>query len=162
MIGGLPDLFSEYVSNAKSVYQIDLDNPSGTCFFSVSQPGMDWPGFVLALGYSPAGYGFSPGVLLVPETGILYVGAGETLLAFDLNTGKKLWEDFANCGFWRWRRYGDFVLMSSELELSAWDIKGRKLWTKSVEPPWNYAVSGEQIDLDVMGDLSQFDIKSGL
>jgi hypothetical protein len=41
--------------------------------------------------------------------------------------------------------------MSAELELSAWDINGRKLWSKNVEPPWSYEIRGDRVELDVMG-----------
>ena len=31
----------------------------------------------------------------------------------------RLWEDYAEIGFWSWQRHDDTVLMSAELELAA-------------------------------------------
>jgi hypothetical protein len=64
-------------------------------------------------------------------------------------------------GFWEWRRHGDIVLMSAELELSAWAINGRKLWSKHVEPPWSYEIRDDRVELDVMGERSNFVVAIG-
>jgi hypothetical protein len=53
------------------------------------------------------GVGLYPGVLLVPETGLLLVGVGEQLLAYRLDSPTKLWQETADGGFWEWRRYQD-------------------------------------------------------
>jgi hypothetical protein len=53
------------------------------------------------------------------------------------------------------------VLMSAELELSAWDLEAHKLWTIPVEPPWSYEVTGGTVFLDVVGARSQFPIATG-
>ncbi len=58
-------------------------------------------------------------VLLVPETHILFVGAHESVLAYDLARPMRLWVDTAEAGFHTWRRHGRVVLMSAELELAA-------------------------------------------
>jgi hypothetical protein len=74
---------------------------------------------------------------------------------------RRLWEDVTDFGFWGWRRHGDIVLMSAETELAAWDVSGRKLWTTFVEPPWSYKVLSDRLDLDVMGQKSSFDVRTG-
>ncbi len=51
--------------------------------------------------------------------------------------------------------------MSAELELAAWDLQGKKLWSTFVEPPWDHEVQGNQIELDVMGKKSRFAVKTG-
>jgi hypothetical protein len=51
--------------------------------------------------------------------------------------------------------------MAAELELAAWDLRGRKLWSRFVEPPWEYRIEGEVIILDVMGAVSRFDLRTG-
>jgi hypothetical protein len=51
--------------------------------------------------------------------------------------------------------------MSAELELAAWDLRGNKLWSIFVEPPWGYTVDGEQLHLDVMGMKASFDLVGG-
>jgi hypothetical protein len=55
--------------------------------------------------------------------------------------------------------WGDVVVMSAELELAAWTTTGEKLWTTFVEPPWEYAVEGDSLVLDVMGTKSSFGLR---
>jgi hypothetical protein len=111
-----------------------------------------WPELVVSQRFSPgAEAGFHPGILLVPETKLLLVGAGGRLLAYDLSRFALLWEDVADTGFWGWCRHRDVIVMSAELELAAWDLAGKKLWSTFVEPPWNYSVEEMALKLDVMG-----------
>ncbi|CAG0958177.1 hypothetical protein ANRL2_00637 [Anaerolineae bacterium] len=94
-------------------------------------------------------------------TDILFVGAGERISAFHINPYKKLWLDTADTGFWFWARFGEYVVMSAELELAAWRITGEKLWTRFVEPPWDYDVVDGQVNLDIMGDKTTFSLEKG-
>jgi hypothetical protein len=105
--------------------------------------------------------GFQPGVLIVPETALLLIGAGTRLLAYDLETAERLWQDEADTGFWFWRRHGNFILMSAELEFAAWDLEGRKVWSTFVEPPWTYSLDDDRVVLDVMGDIRRFPVRLG-
>jgi hypothetical protein len=82
-------------------------------------------------------------------------------LAYDLQRLLRLWTDQADTGFWQWKRHGDTVVMSAELELAAWDTLGRKLWTTFVEPPWSYEVRDRVVHLDVIGARSVFPLASG-
>jgi hypothetical protein len=113
--------------------------------------------------YSPASPGFEPGVLLVPETGMVFIGAGTRLLGYRSTAGQwhQIFVDEADVGFWHWRRHDDVVLMSAELELAAWSIDGAKLWSRFVEPPWDYTVDGDQVQLDIMGTHSRFPLRTG-
>ena len=130
---------------------------------SVSENGAGSLASLLVVGqqFSPSVPGFEPGVLIVPETGVVFVGAGERLLAYDLTGSARLWEDRADVGFWWWDRTGNVVLMAAELELAAWDTKGRKLWTTFVEPPWFYRLDGETLHLDVMDFERPFSVRTG-
>lgn len=51
--------------------------------------------------------------------------------------------------------------MAAELEFAAWDGEARKLWSIFVEPPWHYRIANELVLLDVMGQTSQFPLRSG-
>jgi len=51
--------------------------------------------------------------------------------------------------------------MSAELELAAWTLAAKKLWSTFVEPPWDYEVHGARVHLDVMGTKSVFDLENG-
>ncbi len=161
--GGLPDMLPEYQKRAAVAESFDLAESGGSavCFCAVRRREDGWPFLVVVQRYSPAGCGFHPGVLLVPETGKLFVGAGQRLLGYDLRKPARLWEDQADTGFWFWSQYGEVVLMAAELELAAWDASGRKLWTRFVEPPWEYRVDGQVVVLDVMGTISRISIQDG-
>lgn len=160
--GELPELLPEYTTRAALSEQIDLSESYGRpSFLALTKRGDGWPFLVVAQRYQPAGNGWYPGVLLVPETAVLFVGAGERLLAFDLANPRRLWEDRAECGFFRWSRYGEFVLVSAELELAAWRSDGRKLWTTFADPPWEYGVRGNEVTLSDGSRRVSFDIHSG-
>lgn len=167
-VGGLPEIYNHYISHAALVEEIDIKGSDGeACFIAVSRNNgprsadKSWPEVVIAQRYEPFQAGFHPGVLIAPETSTLFVGAGTRLLAYDLSKPARLWEDYADCGFWCWRQHGCFVLMSAEIEFAAWTDKGEKLWSTFVEPPWSYVVDGGRVELDVMGKLSRFEISEG-
>ena len=133
----------------------------GTLFVALEGARGGWD-FVATVKYGPAGHGFTPGVLLVPEAETLFVGAGTTLLCYSVSSEpKQIWADEADTGFWSWRQFGDRVLMAAELELAAWTTDGRKLWSTFVEPPWTYTVNRSTVELDVMGTACEFDVEAG-
>ena len=122
--------------------------------------GSAWPFLCVVQHYQRQG-GWYPGVLLVPETALLIIGAGERLLAYDLRGPTRLWEDQADAGFHGWQRHEDLLVMSAELELAAWDLGGVKRWSTFVEPPWGYHVESGTVHLDVMGTVSSFPLSVG-
>jgi hypothetical protein len=89
--------------------------------------------------------GFYPGLVVVPETHRLFLGAGWRLLAYDLSGPARLWADETR-GFWSWSRYGEVVIMAG------------RLWSRAVEPPWTYRVEGRVVVVDMMGRVSRFDL----
>jgi hypothetical protein len=157
----LPDLYQEYRTRASLLEEFNLSASEGKSCFLAVQRGHDWPFLVVAQRYWPAEGGFHPEALLIPETDLLFIGAGERLLAYRLTPPARLWGDHADAGFWFWQRHADHVLMSAELELAAWDKRGVKLWTTFVEPPWDYAVKDGVVHLDVVGQKSAFPLASG-
>ena len=158
---GLPDDYAEYRKHAEIVEEFDLDNSEGALCFVGVRRGFKMPFLVVAQRYSPSGFGFGPGLQLVEETDLLFIGAGERLLAYDLRRNARIWEDRADVGFFRWSRHDSTVMMSAELELAAWNLEGRKLWSESVEPPWEYSVEEGTLRLDVKGKITSFDIAQG-
>jgi hypothetical protein len=162
----LPGILDHLRSHALLTEHFDLDRhdrESGTCFVAVQREPADWPQLVVTQRFAPAGYGFDPGVLVVPKTGVVFIGAGERLIAYSTSGDdwKRLWLDAADMGFWCWRQHGDVVVMSAELELAAWTAVGEKLWSTFVEPPWSYTVEDGRIELDVMGKIRTFPIAAG-
>jgi hypothetical protein len=90
-------------------------------------------------------------VLFVPETQVLFLGAGERLLAYTLAEPARLWEDGLSGGFWQWERAQESIILSSENKLAIWDIHGRKRWDFAVEPPWQYTLAGDILQV-VLGE----------
>jgi hypothetical protein len=159
---GLPNMLTEYQRHASLAEDFGLADDSGSadCFVSVGRV-LEWPTLVVTQRYAPSGSGFIPGALVVPEERMLFIGAGRRLLAYDLLGPARLWEDQAECGFWSWSRHGSTVFMAAELELAAWDVSGRKLWSRFVEPPWHFSVADETVTVDVMGSLSNVHVRTG-
>ena len=154
-------LHEDYRKHARLVDEFGLEETEGEIGFISVQGDSNWPFLVVVQKYSPAGFGFHPGVILVPETKLFLIGAGERLLAYDLAKPERLWEEKADQGFWRWKRHDDTIVMSAELELAAWDLNGRKCWSVPVEPPWSYSVEKGNVLLDVMGTKSTFPLETG-
>jgi hypothetical protein len=164
----LPSLYYEYTARARLADQLTVeervtdDERPRFAFVAVGQTGA-WPFLVVVFRYRPSGGSGSCGAALVPEQRRLFLGAGERLVAYDLDPAapRRLWEDTADFGFAGWQVHGDVVVMSAELELAAWDATATKLWSRFVEPPWEYHVEGDDIVLDVMGEVSRFPLRSG-
>ena len=142
-----------------------LEGPAGNGYFfaAIGRGNEDWPGLVVTQWFNPAEAGFSPGVLVVPQREVAFIGAGTRLLCYGraANRWVRLWEDAADVGFWGWRRHGEVVVMSAEIEMAAWNVSGEKLWTTFVEPPWSYEVIAGTVQLDVMGTVSSFPLGTG-
>lgn len=95
------------------------------------------------------------------STGLLFVGAGELVSAYTLLPPARLWVEAIEAGVHEIRIHDGIVVVSGELELAAWDAAGAKLWTRFVEPPWHYDVHDGAVELDIMGVMSTFPLRSG-
>ena len=120
---GLPATLDHYRQRAIVAEHFSLegdDFAAEECFVAVRREPCEWPQLVVTQRFAPAGPGFAPGVLIVPETETIFIGAGERLLAYTArgDTWSRLWIDAANTGFWGWRQHHDCVAMSAELELA--------------------------------------------
>lgn len=158
-----PSILDFHRNQAEYVEEVALPDEDGYVFVGVESPGDDWPNLMISQTFSPAVGGFSPGVLVVPETQRVFVGAGTRLLCYRSDEGQsaRQWRDDAGIGSWGWRLHGDVVVMSAELELAAWTTAGEKLWTTFVEPPWSYSVEDSMVRLEVMGVISEFPLRRG-
>lgn len=160
----IPDRYGRYAeSHAALIEEFGLEHEDWSAFYLSVRRGFDWPLLCVSQRYWP-GYewgGWHLGILLVPETDVLFIGAGERVLVYDLRGPSRLWVDTADTGFHRWERYGDAVVLSAELELAVWNVRGTKLWSAPVEPPWEYRVEGGTVHLDVMGATSSFPLLTG-
>lgn len=155
----IPD---DYGSHAALIETFAPEHTDSSSFYLAVSRGFDWPFLCVAQWYRPDHWaGSHPGIVVVPETHLLFIGAGERLLAYDLKGPGRLWIDRADTGFHRWMRHDDIIVMSAELDLSAWDMHGSKLWSAYVEPPWEYHVEGDMVHLDVMGIATSFPLLTG-
>ncbi len=167
--GGLPDLYQSYVGNAVFVDRVVPVKDGGRDLFVAIKAKADragashlWPEMVITQRYQDAQGTLRPGILLVPEASMLFVGAGECLLGYNLLSRKRVFEDWTECGFFGWSRQGDYILMSAELEFAVWKVTGEKLWSTFVEPPWSWEVSGMNVKLDVMGRRKALLLETGI
>lgn len=142
----LPPMYYSYCQRAQLVDTFELEGSTGAlCYLAVTR-GHGWPFLIVAQHYSPGPQsGFYPGLLFVPETNLLLLGAGERLLAYLLDEPRRLWKGELPGGFMHWERSQDSIVMSSENRLAIWDIHGQKRWDYAVEPPWQYAIQGDTI-----------------
>ena len=116
----------------------------------------------LELKNSPFRRDFVPGFLLVPETDVLFVGAGTRVLIYDLKEPKRLLTDEVVGGFWGWEQHRNMVFMLSEVELSAFDLRGARLWPTFVDPPWVYEVTESTVVIEDFSGVRELDLRSGM
>lgn len=161
-VGDLPPTYLTYRHQAELSEEFDLSGEGTMVFFTASSSARDWPELVVAQKASPGpGGGFHPGVLIASDTGVIFLGAGTRILAYNLQQMRRLWVDEADAGFGSWKRHSGVIVMAAELELAAWTAQGEKLWTTFVEPPWSYEAVGDLVRLEVMGEVTEFDLRSG-
>lgn len=161
---GLPAAYDLYRRHAMLCEEISSPGggENGVFFLAVTAAGEPWPRLVVTQDGGPVLGGTGPGVALMPQAATLFSGIGSRLLAWSLrDRPRRLWEDTAELGFWHWSVHDHVVLMAAEVEFAAWDLAGAKLWSAFVEPPWSYQVTGDRIDLDVMGRKSAFPASTG-
>ena len=160
---GIPAIMAEYQRHAGLCERFEGEpEDDGSLFVGVARPGEDWPSLVVAQRWGPTGGSFTPGVLVVPDSGRVFIGAGSRILCYhdDTGTWRRQWlESVAYPGFWGWRQQGDVVVMAGELDMMAWTLEGEWLWAESVEPPWSYEVSDGTVRLDVMGTVRTFPLR---
>jgi hypothetical protein len=166
--GALPDHFNIYTDDADLVEELNLDilqqdpNGSNICFLVVQDnANKQRYKMTLTLGYSPSEPAFHPELLYIPETTLLFIGAGECILVYKLDPVSRVVEDRANLGFLAWRRYKNYVIMEAETEIAVWTLAGKKQWSHFVEPPWNYQFEGQRMHLTSLGKTVSFPIDVG-
>ena len=160
---GFPTILDEYRSRARLHERFaGHQDDDGGLFVGVARPGEDWPSLVVTQRWGPTGAGFTPGVLVVPESGRVFIGAGSRILCYHDDEGawRRQWlENLAYPGFWGWRQHDEVVVMSGELEIAAWTIEGERLWVEAVEPPWSYEVVGITVRVDIIGTVRSFPLR---
>jgi hypothetical protein len=156
-----PVIFDLLLKHAKYKDIEGLKN-EGTSIYILVGTDKEWYEQIIAFRFDPIDYGgFNPGFLIVPETDTLFIGAGTLIKTYNLLTGQKIFEKEFACGFWNWRRHGEQIIMSEELEYGVFTLDGNEIWTTFVEPPWSYEIEGDHVKLDVMDKISLLDKWTG-
>ncbi|GAA4795372.1 hypothetical protein [Lysobacter hankyongensis] len=70
--------------------------------------------------------GFHPGILIIPETDIVFIGVGTNVIVYSMAPISEIVHIQTEAGFWCWKRHGTSVLMCAELEIAVWSINGQK------------------------------------
>lgn len=149
--GELED-YVHFLKNADFVDEIEIDHSDLALSFIGIEKGSEakaWPSVVILQTHSHPTI-FPPGFLVVPENSLVFIGAGERLLCYDIERRCRLWEDQTSEGFWKWSQHGQYVFLSAETEFGVWTKSGRRLWTTFVDPPWDYEVTGSTVNLSHM------------
>lgn len=158
----LPTIFSEYREHAKLVEIFESRDTDVSQVFLAVAKNANWPFLIVVQKRSTgAESGFHPGMLLIPETHLLFVGVEEHVFVYNLETVERMWEEQILLGFWGWERYGHYVIMSAEVEMAVWDMYGKKLWSTFVEPPWSYTLDDDSVYLDVGEKKFSFSLLTG-
>src|SRR5262245_54105242 len=83
--GALPERYNRERQRAALAEEFGINSADGeACLLTASRHDGP-PHLVVAQRFNPCGGCFDPALLVVPETGILFLGAGERLLAYRLD-----------------------------------------------------------------------------
>lgn len=156
-----PDVYGMWLEYAKYLDTDDLSKEGTSVYIGIAQGGR-WYEDIIAFNTDPVDYGgFYPGFLIIPETEILFIGAGIIIKTYDLKNHKKVFQKDTFVGFWGWQRWAEYVIMLEELEFGVYDLKGNEIWSTYVEPPWTYEINEGIVTLNVMDKLSYRNIITG-
>lgn len=102
--------------------------------------------FVVLVHWCPTSVA-SFGVLLVPETMTLFIGAGTLVVVVNL-PNRKLASRHTVCLFWSFMRRKQFVVELGELDCYLYDLHGAQLGDVQVDPPYELTEHPEGIQFD--------------
>src|SRR5262245_50922488 len=86
-----PEVLAEFEQRAALTERLGMEFRGADGFCAVRRRGNEWPFLVVTQRYAPAGEsGFHLGLVVVPETHRLFLGAGCRLLAYDLSAPARL------------------------------------------------------------------------
>jgi hypothetical protein len=86
-----PTILSAYRQRAllhEHFEEADSSDDVGFLFVAVSRTAEESPSLVTTQRFSPASGGFSVGVLIVPETEVVFIGAGTRLLCYQRDSAR--------------------------------------------------------------------------
>jgi len=158
------DAYHRHLLTATVVEEISPTAGAGqVAVLAVHEDSLRGSFLLIGQGYTPRwpGDAIQFGALLVPGTGVLFVGAQDLVLAYDLGMTRRLWRERVKGGFGDWQRHGAYVVMSAGMELAVWDLHGSKQWSTSVAPPYSYAVAAGMMCVTMTGGTTSFPLAMG-
>lgn len=78
----------------------------------------------------------SPHVLFLPETSVLFFGAGTLAVTVRVPSCEIVDENVLHL-FWAFERKGDFVVQLGDIECNLYTADGRRIATAAVDPPYD-------------------------
>lgn len=119
-----------FITDAALLLKENVDSPNRLSQITVS--GKNISSTIYFHWYSALGH--NPGLLLVKETGILFLGGGSLSASIDLLKRCVVHESYVTL-FWQFQRVDKYILEPGELECHLHNIDGALLDSTAVNPP---------------------------
>jgi len=155
----VPAAYQFYCDGAKTVHEHKPLGSGKVMFVGVGRS--DSPELVICFPYSPTSdEGFNQGVIISPETKKLFIGAGQKIFVYDLNSHDLVSEHIL-FGFWGWQKVDTAIIHLSETEIGAWSFDGKLLWEMFADPPHSVSVHGSELTLKDFDGEKKLDLMTG-
>lgn len=159
--GSLPVLFDEYKKSALLYEEYTSSEYKAEDLVIAAGLSNMMPSLVVKMKYWPNAGGFTPCLLFIQEKDILFIGAGQTVLVYDLLSMSKVDEDYYNEGVLGWLQHENYVFLLAECDVACWDNTGKKLWERFVDPPYEVIPNGDKVKLKMLDESIEFEIEKG-
>ena len=160
-IGEQPENFKRWVERSGYSDLKGLDD-QGTSIYIGIEEADKWEMTIVAFKTEPVDETFfHPELFYISETKTLFIGAGKKALTYSLGDKAKLTDRNLAMGFWYWSKHDSHIILVGELELAVYDYTGNFIWATRAEPPWSYGIAGNILKLDIMDNISKFDLNTG-
>lgn len=160
-IGVKPVSFSRWTERSR-FSDLDSLNDAGTPVFIGIEEADKWEMMIVAFNAEPIDDTFfHPELFFIQETKTLFIGAGRKALTYSLKDKLKVSNRSLAAGFWYWAKHDKFIVLVEELEIAVYNYDGNFIWKTRAEPPWSYGIAGNILTLDIMDNITKYDLDTG-
>lgn len=160
-VGEKPGSFDRWIDRSVFTDLAGLKDGGTSIYIGIEETNK-WDMMVVAFNTHPIDNSFFyPQLFFIPETKTLFVGAGIKAMTYSLKEKVKISEGRLSTGFWYWANHDKFIILVGELEIAVYEHKGHFIWKKRAEPPWSYGLEDSIIILDIMGNISKYQLDTG-
>ena len=153
--------FSRWTERS-NFFDLDGLNDAGTPVYIGIEEADKWEMMIVAFNTEPIDDTFfHPELFFIQETKTLFVGAGRKSLTYSLKDKVKLSDRSLAAGFWYWAKHDKFIVLVEELEIAVYNYDGNFIWETKAEPPWSYGIEGNILTLDIMDNITKYDLDTG-